>query len=255
MDTCSVVLRFNRATPQPVLSKQAISQCCCSPDSVESPLRAGNDHLLADSFSQPLTPSRLAGATQAFLMAADQPTSHNAFACSAGIPGLPPSAAASSTAPPSAAHGDCPVCSLPATEYCRCCDDNFCFSHLYRCPDCQLSFCGRCFDLHNAELHWSDSDTATEMAHCSRGVFAHANDATRSGIASYIGIARRAREYFLSSPFGAHPPTATRVGRHAASSIRTRNAPVGRRISTIQLLASFIHGLFVTPTAALQASL
>jgi hypothetical protein len=58
----------------------------------------------------------------------------------------------------------CPVCALLADVPCVCCANQFCSRHTYLCPDCHIVFCAGCFDLHLAEGHWSDSDTATALA-------------------------------------------------------------------------------------------
>ena len=57
----------------------------------------------------------------------------------------------------------CPVCGAPAHTVCHLCGDKFCHAHLYVCLDCNTAFCGGCMDLHEAEGHWGDSDTAREM--------------------------------------------------------------------------------------------
>jgi hypothetical protein len=63
----------------------------------------------------------------------------------------------------------CDTCALPADQPCFSCDQQFCSRHLYPCSDCQISFCGDCFDLHHLEGHWSDSDTAMALAASMRG--------------------------------------------------------------------------------------
>lgn len=65
----------------------------------------------------------------------------------------------------------CSVCALSADESCHCCDEEFCPRHIFLCAECQFWFCGNCFDLHNAEGHWSDSDTAAALAAFSHGHF------------------------------------------------------------------------------------
>ena len=62
------------------------------------------------------------------------------------------------------APGPCQVCDLAATDPCISCNQPFCLRHLYPCADCQFPFCGTCLDLHLADGHWSDSDTADAMA-------------------------------------------------------------------------------------------
>ena len=58
----------------------------------------------------------------------------------------------------------CFVCAIAASESCYCCDQRFCRRHIYQCAECQTAFCGDCLDLHAAEGHWSDSDTAAALA-------------------------------------------------------------------------------------------
>jgi hypothetical protein len=62
-------------------------------------------------------------------------------------------------------HSLCPVCDTPSTSVCPCCDQNFCSTHIYICTDCNTTCCGDCLDTHRADGHWSDSDTAIELAH------------------------------------------------------------------------------------------
>ena len=57
----------------------------------------------------------------------------------------------------------CSVCALSASASCCCCDEKFCRRHIYQCTECQISFCGEYFDLHNADGHWSDSDTTAAL--------------------------------------------------------------------------------------------
>ena len=65
----------------------------------------------------------------------------------------------------------CSICTLPADEPCNCCNEKFCTRHIYQCAECQISFCGECFDLHNNEGHWSDSDTTGTLSNSSSGRF------------------------------------------------------------------------------------
>ena len=62
-------------------------------------------------------------------------------------------------------HSLCPVCDTPSTRSCVSCDQNFCATHIYICADCSAQSCGDCLDAHRAAGHWSDSDTAIELAH------------------------------------------------------------------------------------------
>jgi hypothetical protein len=78
------------------------------------------------------------------------------------LPSHPLSGSASRT--PLPPNLPCDTCALPASQFCLSCDHPVCSRHLYPCSDCQLAFCGNCFDLHNLEGHWSDSDTALALA-------------------------------------------------------------------------------------------
>src|SRR6266481_856748 len=57
----------------------------------------------------------------------------------------------------------CPICEAAAGQLCHLCGEPFCNAHLYRCSDCTLSLCSECMDVHDAEGHWGNSDTAREM--------------------------------------------------------------------------------------------
>jgi hypothetical protein len=70
-------------------------------------------------------------------------------------------------------HSLCPFCDTPSTSACLGCDQHFCGAHIYTCTDCNTTCCGDCLDTHRADGHWSDSDTAVELAHAqysSRGL-------------------------------------------------------------------------------------
>ena len=71
----------------------------------------------------------------------------------------------------------CPVCDTPSTRSCLFCDQNFCATHIYICADCTAQFCGDCLDAHRADGHWSDSDTAAELAHTQ-----HSNSRSLDGL-------------------------------------------------------------------------
>jgi hypothetical protein len=62
----------------------------------------------------------------------------------------------------------CPVCDAPSTHSCLDCDQSFCGTHIYSCADCATEYCGNCLDAHRSDGHWSDSDTAAELAHARR---------------------------------------------------------------------------------------
>src|SRR5438270_5463940 len=66
----------------------------------------------------------------------------------------------------------CHTCASPVAQPCLFCDHPFCSRHLYQCADCQIAFCGNCFDLHNLEGHWSDSDTALALE---RSLYRHSH--------------------------------------------------------------------------------
>jgi hypothetical protein len=63
----------------------------------------------------------------------------------------------------------CLVCDSQSSGSCPVCDHDFCSNHLYRCADCDNQCCGRCFDDHRANGHWTDSDAAAELSHAHSG--------------------------------------------------------------------------------------
>jgi hypothetical protein len=58
----------------------------------------------------------------------------------------------------------CPVCGVTSANSCLDCDREFCRTHLYLCIDCGNQYCSACLDAHRDDGHWSDSDTAAELA-------------------------------------------------------------------------------------------
>ena len=66
--------------------------------------------------------------------------------------------------PDAAALPLCPVCDIASGQSCFDCEQQFCANHIYSCADCGNQFCGDCLDAHHADGHWSDSDTASELA-------------------------------------------------------------------------------------------
>jgi hypothetical protein len=56
------------------------------------------------------------------------------------------------------------VCGIASSKSCFECEQQFCVNHIYSCADCGNQYCGACFDAHHADGHWSDSDTAFELA-------------------------------------------------------------------------------------------
>jgi len=58
----------------------------------------------------------------------------------------------------------CLVCDAHCFASCVACDQDFCSTHLYACPECDNHYCSRCLDDHRADGHWSDSDTAAELS-------------------------------------------------------------------------------------------
>ena len=58
----------------------------------------------------------------------------------------------------------CLVCDAHCFASCAVCDQDFCSTHLYACPECDNQYCSRCLDDHRADGHWSDSDTAAELS-------------------------------------------------------------------------------------------
>ena len=65
--------------------------------------------------------------------------------------------------PAHSVNQSCPVCAMPASLLCSGCENQFCRTHLYPCPDCQTTLCGYCLDLHHLEGHWCDSYTVSAM--------------------------------------------------------------------------------------------
>jgi hypothetical protein len=110
---------------------------------------------------------------------------HSELRTPISVPACDPALAATSPASPSDDHPDphifsgtliptltslverftaqCPICDAAASHLCHLCGEPFCNAHLYPCSDCTLSLCGECTDVHDAEGHWGDSDTAREM--------------------------------------------------------------------------------------------
>ena len=77
------------------------------------------------------------------------------FVHAPSLPGSPPGAVALPL---------CPVCGIASSKSCFECEQQFCVNHIYSCADCGNQYCGACFDAHHADGHWSDSDTAFELA-------------------------------------------------------------------------------------------
>ncbi len=57
----------------------------------------------------------------------------------------------------------CSVCEESSTESCPGCSEPHCARHLYACDECIVQLCSSCLSAHEAEGHWDDSRTATEM--------------------------------------------------------------------------------------------
>ena len=81
----------------------------------------------------------------------------------AGVPSNPSGESSSS----SFAHNlpECLVCNIQSSGSCPACGQDFCSTHLYLCADCGNQYCSNCFDDHNSDGHWTDSDTAAELSH------------------------------------------------------------------------------------------
>ncbi len=69
---------------------------------------------------------------------------------------------------------ECLVCDLQSSGSCPVCGQDFCSTHLYLCADCGNQYCSNCFDDHNSDGHWTDSDTAAELSHTQHSVSKHA---------------------------------------------------------------------------------
>jgi len=85
------------------------------------------------------------------------------------------------------------VCDIASGKTCFDCEQQFCPNHIYSCADCGNQYCGDCLDAHHADGHWSDSDTAFELA-ASRGVvrasFVNSLDLLRSELAASPRVTR-----------------------------------------------------------------
>ena len=139
-----------------------------------------NSHRRSTSNSTPSAP----GAE--YVTPNDQPSFPSAQSISVALPLADPCKrpdASPPVAPPPA--DQCPVCAVPAHYACPCCGQAHCQRHLYDCPDCQLVFCGPCFDRHTLEGHWSDSQTAAALAGSRSHALGadHRNPAAQSAIA------------------------------------------------------------------------
>jgi hypothetical protein len=73
-------------------------------------------------------------------------------------------ASSRSASPPDSAFPICPVCDIASAQSCFDCEQQFCANHIYSCADCGNQYCGACLDAHHADGHWTDSDTAFELA-------------------------------------------------------------------------------------------
>jgi hypothetical protein len=59
---------------------------------------------------------------------------------------------------------ECLVCDIQSSGSCPVCGQDFCSTHLYLCAECGNQYCSNCFDDHNSDGHWTDSDTAAELS-------------------------------------------------------------------------------------------
>ena len=69
---------------------------------------------------------------------------------------------------------ECLVCDIQSSGSCPVCGQDFCSTHLYLCADCGNQYCSNCFDDHNSDGHWTDSDTAAELSHAQHSGSKHA---------------------------------------------------------------------------------
>ena len=94
----------------------------------------------------------------------------------------------------------CPTCDATSTASCPDCSQSFCCQHIYSCPECGDKLCGKCLDAHLADGHWSDSDTAAELAHAG-----HMTTTSASGQSGY-----RLSGASTHIPISPPPPVLTR---------------------------------------------
>jgi hypothetical protein len=97
----------------------------------------------------------------------------------------------------------CPICDATCTAPCPDCSQSFCIRHIYSCVECGAELCSNCLDSHHADGHWSDSDTAAELAHvqymAAKSVPGHP-DHKLSGVSAVVpAIARSAASSALTS--------------------------------------------------------
>lgn len=69
---------------------------------------------------------------------------------------------------------ECLVCDIQSSGSCPVCGQDFCSTHLYLCAECGNQYCSNCFDDHNSDGHWTDSDTAAELSHAQHSGSKHA---------------------------------------------------------------------------------
>jgi len=144
----SALLQLIRSTPQPKQQKSPWRQLPSPPDpvaihSIPQGTRCGpNSPLTRGSYGQSLR------------QAVKAPKKH----CLSSSPSPVHSA---NTFP---ADRLCFVCDAHCFAACAVCEQDFCSTHLYACPECDNQYCSRCLDDHRADSHWSDSDTAAELS-------------------------------------------------------------------------------------------
>lgn len=168
------------------------------------------------------------------------------------------------------APGPCQVCDLVATDPCISCNQPFCLRHLYPCADCQFPFCGTCLDLHLADGHWSDSDTADAMARATSPRLAPCQHTIRPALAAARPKATnlnstlassRLEASHLNSSFVRSSPSTSHSSSFAAndppntSVAFAPSATSSTRPSSLHRVALFLRGLLSAANLSAVSSL
>ena len=109
----------------------------------------------------------------------------------------------------------CLVCDAHCFTACVVCDQDFCSTHLYACPDCDNQYCSRCLDDHRTDGHWSDSDTAAEL---SRGWSNNSGSGLHVGSLHLSPLATRHNVLAITEPCINLCPVPSQVPSHTRQS-------------------------------------